>query len=659
MSETKEKEYNKNVDDLFFLKSQFSKITDKKQFILPSEWVEKNRYLTSDISRMSGYYRFANSPFWCEPLDMLSPLSSIEKLAVCKGVQTGFTVGVLENILAYNIGCNPTPQLYITADEELLKKRFAIHVERLIDSCNLRDKIFSQSGAKTKKTGDTIVMKEYTSGYLWGIGSNNKNKIRSMPFPVILMDEIETFKDDKKEGSTESIADNRSNTFVGKRKLLYGSTPLVLQSSKIWPLFLKGDQRYFFIPCVHCGKEQFLEWHGKNEEGKLYGIVFEWDSDFLPKYETVGYKCKYCGKIMKNNDKALFMSKGRWKPTAKATEPNMVSYHLSSLYSMPGFYSWENIVADWKDAWDLKKNKVKDIVKFREFQNLKLGKPFRDDGMRIRKEKVQNYRNYKYLKNTINNKEFIKDSGSEILFLTCAVDVQLNNLWVHVIGWCAGGRNYMIDFFSIDGETENLQSESWKKLDDFLLNCVWISDDKKTYRIINTFIDSGKYSDYVYSFCKNYSTGVFAIKGEYWIKGGLTYNEFLKKTLEKKGLNIAYHVNTTLIKDRISKYFNLNWDTGKIQPEWYPNFPDDTRDDVFNAFEAEERINEYDKYNTWVRAIWHQISGRENHCFDTYCYNLACLELLADAICRDYLGLDYLDWSQFWEYCKKGYFYTK
>ena len=626
---------------------------------MPSDWIEKNRYLSDDVTPIPGFYSFKNTPYWKEPLNMLGPLSNIQKVVIVKGVQIGATTGVLENILAYNIGSNPRPQLYITADEELLKKRFSIHVERLIDSCNLRDRIFSQTGAKSKKTGDTVVMKEYVGGYLWGIGANNPNKIRSMPFPVIVMDELDPFKDHKTEGSAEAIADNRSNSYGEKRKILYISTPLVLQTSKIWKLYLQGDQRKFFIPCIHCGEMQYLEWHNKNDDGKTYGIVFDIDTDYLPVYETVGYKCKYCGKIMKNYDKAIFLTSGEWRPTAKPKEPNMVSYHLSALYSAPGMFSWEKVVGKWKDCWDLRKNKVKDMLKYREFRNLMQGMPFEEKNQQIRRERVQQFRNYKYLKNQIVNREFKKDSGSEILFLTCAVDCQKNNIFVHIIGWCDGGRNYMLDFFSIDGIVEDYNSEVWRKLSDVLEMRIWIDKkDGRQYKIMNTFIDSGHYTDYVYEFCKIYSAFVYPIKGEDYITGGLTYKMFNKKTLDEKGLTAAYHINTTMIKDRIARYFNLQWNTGEIQPEWYPNFPEDTRDDIFTQFESEERINEYDKItNKWIRSRWRLVPGRENHCFDTYCYNIASCEMFAEYVCRNVLDINYLDWQEFWKYAREGHFY--
>ncbi|HEY0087470.1 MAG TPA: terminase gpA endonuclease subunit, partial [Candidatus Lokiarchaeia archaeon] len=363
------------------------------------------------------------------------------------------------------------------------------------------------------------------------------------------------------------------------------------------------------------------------------------------------------GKGMKNYDKALILNQGEWRPTVKSKEPGLYSYHLNSLISPVGLYSWEKMVIEWSKCWDLQKNKIKDIERYRTFRNTDQGLPFAEKGEQIRREKVREYKSYQFLKNQINNEKFKLNSESEILLLTAAVDVQKNNLFCHIIGWTYGGRNYTIDFLKIDGITENNNSESWKKLDELLINKIWTADDGKQYKIIQTVIDSGHYTDYVYAFCKRYSAGVFAVKGDEKI-GKLTYKEFNNDTMKRTGLPVAYHINTTMIKDRIARMFNLRWETEKFQEEWYVNFPEDMRDDEMDQFEAEEKINEYDKItNKWIRSRWRLIPGRENHFFDCMCYNIANLEILADYVCRYELDLKYLDWKRFWDFCKTGIFY--
>src|SRR5512138_3136180 len=110
MSEKSEK---KNREDIKYLIQQFSKLTTSKDYELPSSYIERVRYLDKDISpSLPGYYKFDNTPYWKEPLDMLSPLSPVQKVVIIKGVQIGYSTGVLENLIAYNIGRDPKPTLF-------------------------------------------------------------------------------------------------------------------------------------------------------------------------------------------------------------------------------------------------------------------------------------------------------------------------------------------------------------------------------------------------------------------------------------------------------------------------------------------------------------------------------------------------------------------
>jgi len=648
-----------DINDIDFLIERIEHITDSKEYELPSEYAERVRYLPAELTPMPGKFSFDKCPYMREILDCLSPLNQVQEIAACKGVQQMFTTGFIENGIAYNIESDPNPQLYISADKGLIEKGMQIKVERLIDSCNLRKLIFSQT-AKKRNTGDTKLEKEYPGGFLHGIGARNPGKLRAMSYSRMWFDELDGFPDTLgKEGDPLSLAKKRTIAYGSKKKIVYISTPTILQTSKIWKLFQLGDQRYYNVPCKHCGKKQHFEWHGVTDEGKKYGIVFETNKDFLPIYETVGYKCKHCGGIMKNHDKSLIMGKGEWIPTAKSQKPNFRSYHLNSLYSPPGMFSWEDAVAEWAECWDLEKDRVKDIEKYKSFRNTIQGLPFEERGSSIKFERSIQHRRSGFALGHIPEKIMLELTGNYATLITCAVDVQGDRIIVHPIAWTPGGQSWTLDFFGIDGDVTNVKSDLWKQLEKFIDEKIYIGENNKAYRITATFIDSGwgKWTDIVYQFCSQYSAGVYPVKGEAVIKTGLTYKIFSKDLLDKAGLSEGYLINTTKIKDRISRYLTLlQWDTGQNQPDWYPNFPENLGDDFFRMFEAEHRVNEYEKKtNRFLRTIWKQDAGKENHAFDTFGYNLAALELIADRVCRDELKLFVLSWKDFWNYTKLIY----
>lgn len=643
--------------DVLFLKEILDAVIDERIYDLPTEYVERIRYIPRGLSPKPGFFEFSFTPYWIEVFNNLATDSGVQIIAVMKAAQIGYTVAILENAILYFMGSNPKYVQFITSDNKLAEEMVKERINPMIKHAGLENLLYAQDKAKgSRLTGNTMLHKQYPHGSINFTGANNPDAFRGRTKQVTLGDEVDTFKDDKKEGSKIGLITNRSNAFSESRKMVWGSTPLIQQTSVIYNLYLQGDQRNYYVPCPHCGKMQVLKWHGVTEDGVIYGIDFKHEKG-IPIYETVHYKCPHCLYEIKDHEKTIFIleGNGEWRPTAKPTVLKMRSYWLNALYSPPGVYSWEKIVEDWAKCWDLERNRMSDKDKYREFRNTKQGLPFEEKGESISYEKAIIHRRT-YAKGTIDNELIEKDCGCPALLVLSTVDVQKNNLFVDVKAYSMGGATYTIDFFSIDGVTEEENSESWIALDDFICNKVYVDKQGRQYRIINTFIDSSKFTKYVYNFCSQYSTGVFPIKGERYISGGITYDLFSKKVIEKSGCSAGYRINTTRLKDQISKVMQrLEWNTGEYQPPWYPNFPEDLRDDYFKQFQAENKVDEYDKLtNKYKGSYWRQRGSMDNHAFDTYVYHLANIELVAEQTCINVLGLDCVDWKRFFAYANES-----
>jgi len=318
-------------------------------------------------------------------------------------------------------------------------------------------------------------------------------------------------------------------------------------------------------------------------------------------------------------------------------------------------FSWDDMVKAWAECWDIKNNRIRDKEKYRTFRNTKQGLTFEESGVNLRYEKTILFRRHGFVRGKVPNDLAVENTGSPILLLVCSVDVQKNNLFVDVKGYSQGGATWTIDCFSIEGDTAQFNGP-WDELDDIIANRVYIGTDNKQYYIQITLVDSGWNTEWVYAYVMRHSQGVYACKGQDYIDGGETFKLFKQSTLKGIGLGQAFHVNTGKLKDRISNAFMaLSWNEGEHQPSWFPNFADDFRDDYFKQFEAEERVDVYDRFERYLRTIWRPTHyGAANHYFDTYCYNLAALEIFANAWCRERLDLLALDWQAFWESAKEG-----
>ena len=269
---------------------------------------------------------------------------------------------------------------------------------------------------------------------------------------------------------TSVLVRNRTNAYTGsKRKIFWGSTPLVKQTSKIEGLYLAGDQRKFFVPCKHCGTMQELIWHGKNESGYVWGITWENSENFEPRQETVAYRCSNpgCGKTMKNYDKAVIIPKGEWRPTAKPANPSKRSYHITPIYNPPGMYSWEDMVLEWAECWDLKNNRMRDKENYRLFRNTKQGLTFEELGTRqIEYSRAILFRRTGFIivndesaliARGVPNDIAVRDKGSPILIVIASVDVQENCLFVDVKGYSYGGVTWTLEIRRDKGQHRRIQ----------------------------------------------------------------------------------------------------------------------------------------------------------------------------------------------------------
>lgn len=645
--------------DIEFLISQFEDLTDARIFISPVEWIQKVRYIDKSLTPFPGKFSYDKFPYFKEIVERISPADPTKYVFIMKGNQCGYTTGVLEPGIMYYMGVVPEEQGFLLPDETMARDYVKTKLEACIDNCGLRGIISAQSRkSKTARdSGDTQMHKQYPGGSLRIFGGGSGNRFRNFSYKIIFADEADALLTKiKGEGDLFSLLKARQDAYPHHSKLVIGSTPKNEATSLINRLFNDGDKRYYFVPCKYCGEMQPLEWAVWDENDKskqIGGIVWENDENFNPKYETVGYKCRYCGKVMKNYDKTEIIPKGRWIATCdKPARPDSVSYHITALYNPPGMFSWENYVEEWVQCWDLKTNRVKDIEKYKVFYNLKQGLPFREQHETVRYERAIRYRYFGFARGHVPNAIAEKNSGSPILILIASVDVQKNGLYVDIVGYCENGCNYTIDFLWIEGEVEQFGGP-WIELAKIITEKVFTDESGRQYKLMITLVDSGHFTSWVYAFVGQFSAGVYACKGQDWIKEGATYSLFAAQTLKQIGLPLAYHINTGLIKDRIANEMNrLFWNDGQLQPAWYPNFPEDFGDDYFKMYEAEEKVEIFDKWGNYQKTIWRQKFGAANHAFDTRVYNKAALEIFADDICRHELGLTCLDWSAFWRYAK-------
>ncbi len=278
-----------------------------------SQWADEYRRLSPESAAEPGRWRTDRAPYQRGIMDAVND-PTVREIVVMKSAQVGWTE-ILGNIVGFHVDRDPAPILLIQPTLEMAeawsKDRLAPMVR---DTPALKGKI---KDARSRDSGNTLLHKQFPGGHVTIAGANSPAGLASRPIRVVLCDEVDRYPPSAgTEGDPISLARKRSTTFWN-RKLLMGSTPTVKDASRIEAAFLASDQRYFLVPCPHCGTEDRLRWqHVRWPEGRP---------------EEAHYVCPHCGAVIEDTDKLRMLESGRWEAS---TEFNGVAgFHLSELYS--------------------------------------------------------------------------------------------------------------------------------------------------------------------------------------------------------------------------------------------------------------------------------------------------------------------------------------
>jgi len=506
-----------------------------------SEWADKNRYLDSKASAEPGLYKTSRTPYIKEIADTLSVTSIVKYVVVMKGAQVGLTE-LGNNWMGYIIDCAPGPILSVQPTVGMMERNSKMRIAPMIEaSPTLRKKIKSP---RSRDSGNTIGQKEFPGGVLIMTGAESAVGLRSMPARYVMADECDAYPGDVEgEGSPMSLMEKRTSTFSNK-KFLKISTPTIQGQSIIEQEFLLTDQRYFHVPCPHCGCEQHLKFDR-----------LKWTKG---NYERVVYSCEHCEEEIEERYKGEMLTNGYWKATAPGnTKAYTVGYHVSALYSPPGWKSWAEIAEEWDNAQG-------DDNKLKSFYNTVLGQTWK-----VKTEAPEWEKLYERAEDYLLNKPF-----KEVAIITAGVDVQADRIELEIVGWMEGRKTQQIDYRVLMGDTA--KKEVWNELDK-IVNEQFEREDGVNIGIRLIAIDSGYNSAQVYKWAKKFGFArVVCIKGQEKLQNYFSPPRVVDTTKHGKkiGKQKVWHVGVNHIKTETYGFFRQTIDPEtNVVPEGYCYFP--------------------------------------------------------------------------------------
>ena len=539
-----------------------------------SEWADRHRVLDQASSSEAGKWRTDRTPYLREIMDSLSAQSLDDIIVFQKGAQIGATEAG-NNWLGYVIHHAPGSMLYVMPTADSAKRASKQRIGPMLDS--IPEVAAKIAAPRARDSGNTLFQKDYAGGTLILTGSNSNVGLRSMPARYLFLDEVSSFPSDVDgEGSPIQLAIRRTATFKRNRKILLCSTPTIDGLCNIQEYFEQSDKRYFNIPCPHCSEMTTITWDR-----------ISWQKD---EPETACLICGECGAEIQESNKTNMLLRGEWRPTATG---RYKGYHLNSLYSPLGWYSWSDAATDFLAAKRGSQEQMKTFV------NTVLGQCYQEQGEQLDPTSL-----------IVRREEY--PTGQKYDKTTIGIDVQKDRLEAEVVGWDAKTEeSWSLDFIILTGDTA--QPAVWDDLADLLED---LNPD-------SVAIDSGYNTSLVYAFCekRKYCHAVKGISGF-----GITLIEDAQKRARRLARRRKKAISAEPIGVDQGKSMVYSYLTISEPGPGYCHFPADVAydDEYFAQLTAEKLVTRYSKGRP--RQEWVTTRAR-NEALDCRVYALAALRL--------------------------------
>lgn len=550
-----------------------------------SEWADRYRQLSPEASGEPGQWRTDRAEYLRGIMDAVSD-PEVDMVVIMSSSQIGKTE-ILNNIVGFHISQDPAPMLMVQPTLPMAEAYSKDRLSKMVrDTPALRRRI---RDPRAKDSENTILHKTFPGGHITVAGANSPASLASRPVRVALCDEVDRYNPSAgTEGDPVELARARTSNFWN-RFLILASTPGIKGISRIENAFMESDQRYFYVPCPHCGRQQRLIWDQVKWKKKTKGKKVIRHSP-----ETALYHCEYCRKPWSEPQRLEAVRRGEWI-ASKPEHAGIAGFHVWAAYS-----PWASLPDLAKDFLNSKGHPER----FKTFINTKLGEPWELRGKQLSPHELFNRR-----------ERYKAEVPAGGLVLTAAVDVQADRLEVEVIAWGIGEESWSIEYKVLYGDPGT--PKVWDSdLDDYL-NEVFEHESGIRLRISCATVDTGYQAEMAYRFCRGRGRRrIFAIKGANTIGKPL----ISPPSRNNKHRIPLFTVGTDTAKQKIQSYMSIE------EPgPGYMHFPERYDQEYFEQLTAEKQVTNYRKnipYREWVKI------RPRNEALDLRVYNFAALEIL-------------------------------
>lgn len=568
------------------------------------QWADEYRYLAKGVSEASrhGKVRY-NSNLAPHQRGIQESFTdpSIQATVFIGASQIAGKTEIMNNVIGYHMEHKPTNMVVMYPTIESAEKFSKKKLTPMVDSTPKLAEILAASRSRT--SGNTILVKDFLGGSIFIVSSNSTSALRGATGSVLLADEIDDYEDDiGGQGDPVDLLWKRGESFPNVIKGLF-STPKNEGVSRIWRWFDESDQRFWFMPCVHCGKEIIFKWsHQSKLNNELPCAVMHYESDTT----AAELVCQVCANPISDRHRLDMYHAGRWKPTAHFN--GIAGYHLNWLYCPWGPHKgFVNRLHEFAEEWERAKKKGTNSLKV--LINTGLAECFAEE--------------YEKPPDSDTLLQRLEPYESEIpeavCYLTAFVDVQSDRLEYEIVGWGEGEESWGIFTGKLFGNPH--QASVWEECESVLTR-TFDHPSGARLKISCALIDSGGVSDNrafalpVYRFVRRH-------QGRYWFasKGASVLGApLVLGHLQKNGI-LLQQIGADVCKSTV--YDRLRID---IPGPYYCHFPKDRGYDSEYFKQLTAEVVTQTRIAGSTKRVWVKRRAR-NEALDMRAGNLAAFEV--------------------------------
>ena len=309
-----------------------------------SEWADETRVLPETSGARGARWRTAAAPYLRGIMDAPKE-PGVKLIAVKKCHQVGGSEA-LHNIVGYFIEHDPCPMLFVhptaSVAEEWSKERLA---DMIRSTPALAAVVRDKRSPRGSEDGSTLLLKMFPGGFLALGGANTPNTFARRAVRIAIGDDVDRFPAVVgEEGDPADLLINRTTSFYDGLSV-FVSTPTI-KGGRIDTLYARSDQRRYHVPCLACGREDWLTW----SDPAHFRVVFDDKNPESARLECPSPDYGGCGATFREPDRRRMIVAGHWRPTAEPEELGLVGFHLPAMVSTLGAVTLPYLVFVWNQS---------------------------------------------------------------------------------------------------------------------------------------------------------------------------------------------------------------------------------------------------------------------------------------------------------------------